>query len=148
MRRWLLMVVLFASPPAFAGGVAGPPSADDLRADRIAAGWRQQGTAAIPDMVKVVCRDGAKQDMLLLRANEQLGKLGSLALADLIAAAPDRRCRVTHLIAAAVCDGGRDGDARIAAMLSDRRPEVMTAGLKVVSAMAVRDGRFMPAIRR
>ena len=139
MRRWLLIVVLFASRPAFAGGVAGPPSADDVRADRIAAGWKRQGPAAIPDMVKVVCRDGAKQDSLLLRANEQLGELGSLALADLIAAAPDRRCRVTHLIASAVCDGGRDGDARVAAMLRDRRPEVLTAGLKVVSAMAARD---------
>jgi hypothetical protein len=65
MRRWLLIVLLFASPPAFAGGVQGPPSADDLRAERIAAGWKQQGPAAIPEMVKVVCRDGAPSPVMV-----------------------------------------------------------------------------------
>ena len=91
---------------------AGGPSWDEsTRAERREARWRKNPAAAIPEMVKEICRGGESDGT----ANELLLELGARAVAPLLAALqPDGSCRgePAMMVAEIVCEAQSGTDAK------------------------------------
>ena len=135
-------VLMAGAKPAVGGGdMRRDPEfeAREAKADETARRWEKRGVAASSEMLAAICR---RDDLLAPRATELFEGLGHEALAPLLRAAanPDALktsaglCDIEGTLASVMC-GAQTGQAELAGMLADRRPELVKAGLRTLESI-------------